>query len=97
LLQSNWWGAGLYYDKALSLFLQEPTNNESNIAVCHYKLAQVYYNMEHTAKAEVHYLKALPTFVRKRWEITEEEREKEMESSDSVTSLIHFLFLFFLP
>jgi len=58
--QSNWWGAGLFYDKALSLFLQEPNGNETNISLSHYKLAQVYYNMEHTIRAESHYQSALP-------------------------------------
>jgi len=58
--KKNWWGAGLYYDNALNLFQLEPNGNEMNIATCHHKIAQVYYNMEHVLKAEQFFLAALP-------------------------------------
>jgi len=55
----------LYYNKALNLFGTEPNGNEMNVALCNFKIAQVYYNMEHTVRAEAHYQAALPVFVRK--------------------------------
>jgi tetratricopeptide (TPR) repeat protein len=46
-VEKNWWGAGHYYDKALSLFERDSKTSLANIGIVCHKLSEVFSHFQH--------------------------------------------------
>mmetsp|Transcript_24874 Transcript_24874/g.34829 ORF Transcript_24874/g.34829 Transcript_24874/m.34829 type:complete len:372 (-) Transcript_24874:16-1131(-) len=58
----NWYGAGQYYSRALTLFEEEPINNDLNFGLVNHKLGNVCFQQERYREAEKHFINAQPIY-----------------------------------
>ncbi|PRP82416.1 TPR Domain containing protein [Planoprotostelium fungivorum] len=58
----NMYGAGQYYSRAHSLFMEEPLDNDLNMGLVNHKLGNVCFNQERFPQAERHFLLAQPIY-----------------------------------